>query len=142
MASAAFAFWAIVAMAIPQFTYALERTDLIGSWYGEYQYDRFVFARFLAVRRADGTMIVTYRYYKNGAFFSAAKSVGCWEFKDGQYATCYGATNARVETPPKMNRYEVIKYENNEFCYRSTQNDQFHGTTYCVKRVQEGYELP
>jgi hypothetical protein len=129
-------------MAIPQPVYALERSDLVGSWYGEYQYDPLVFARFLTVRHSDGSMVVTYRYYKDGAFLSEAKSVGCWEFKGGQYSTCYGATNARVEKPPKMNQYEVIKFENNEFCYRSARHDQFHGVAYCVTRVRDGYVLP
>lgn len=121
---------------------AVEHAEMVGCWYGEYQYDPVVFARFLTERRANGELVVTYRYYKDGATLSEHINVGAWELRGGRYFTRYTVINGRPNPKPQENEYEVIQFTGSELHYRSARDDPYQGVVYRVRRVDADYTLP
>ncbi|MCW5624266.1 MAG: hypothetical protein KIT73_06085 [Burkholderiales bacterium] len=120
----------------------LEPLYMVGVWYGEYQHDPFVFARFIAERRENGELIVIYRYYRDDALLSEHENVGEWELKGDRYFTRYFTLNGHAQARAQQNEYEILQYSGDELSYRSSGDDQYRDIVYRVKRVEPDFVLP
>jgi hypothetical protein len=118
------------------------RDELVGKWYGEGDFSADIKTKWLTTRRANGELLIQYRYYKNEKMLSEVLTVGTWQVVGQRYFATYTSNNAKVETTPQMHQYDLVSFDGSDLEYRSIANERFPATLYRVKRVQDGFELP
>ena len=112
----------------------------VGSWQLEATYPKgqlYDTRRELHVYKADGTKIVT------GRFYSKSKVVAVYWGIDGNvyWAVCRTKEALEDNGPQpcdQRSEYEVISADARELRYRSPRN----GATYTLQRVKDGFKLP
>jgi hypothetical protein len=120
--------------------------EMVGAWHAEIRGDSSVEGRKYNIRRqielnrADGTKIVTFRYYAgNKRIFEQIITFSWGAENDVYWAVCQSvASDGRVQSCSQRTEYDILSVDDQTLRYRSRSS----GTTYNHKRVEDNFRLP
>lgn len=124
-------------------TKTLERSNLLGMWYGERPGDGSII-KWLTHRSIDGTYADIFLVCKNGIPDSVQREFGDWDYTNGVYRTITRVIEnidgrEQPEMPEKthVETYRVVFLNELAFTYVHTTKD----TTYSVLKVDDSYRV-
>lgn len=120
--------------------------EMLGSWYAEVQENKtfdgkkYTLRRQIELNRADGSKVVTFRYYAGKRRIGETIVSFKWGAEDNVYwAVCQSeVSDGRVKTCSWRTEYDILSVDDQTLRYKSRDS----GTIYNHKRVDGGFRLP
>jgi hypothetical protein len=146
-AGAAWLLWGILCVLGPGLpAQAAGKKEMTGTWYaelkeaGQFNGKRYDIRRQLTTNRADGTKVVTFRYYAGAQLLGEVVTNYRWGAENDVYWTECQTTNSGGSFAPCAGRieYDLVAASAYTLRYKSRQS----GITYDLTRVREDFRLP
>ena len=120
--------------------------EMLGSWYAEVQENKtldgkkYTLRRQIELNRADGSKVVTFRYYAGKRRIGETIVTYKWGAEDNVYwAVCQSeVSDGRVKACSWRTEYDILSVDDQTLRYKSRST----GTIYNHKRVDGGFRLP